>query len=193
MARKRKKGDNRKRTQSGQLSRAGMGRVLPNERAQAAHALYGPDGCDAIGRAYQSGLLGDGANAKAMLDTARAISKAYWAAYQVGPITCTFGGRSSGGMPEISPEKVREREEWLSGTLDRVNALGRSYRAYFDQLVVDVHPDSGPVWLDRLCFASRSQSMITEAGDMKALGQAMQALAQLARVDVPPTIMRRAA
>ena len=84
------------------------------ERTQAMQALYGPDGCDAIGRAYRAGLLGEGSEAKAMLDLARAIAGAYWIAYEQGRYQCALGDRSFGNVTPIDQAKVKRREEWLA-------------------------------------------------------------------------------
>jgi len=118
------------------------------ERTQAMQALYGPDGCDAIGRAYRAGILGDGNEAKALLDTARAIASAYWVAYEQGRYQCALGDRTHGNVEAIDQAKVRRREEWLNHSLAVVNRMGRDVRRAFDQLVIDVNPDAGPAWLD---------------------------------------------
>lgn len=151
-------GRNRKtgrRTQSGRLSRANP---LPafdrgTERTQASQALYGPDGNDAIGRAYRAGLLGEGTEAKALLDTARRIANAYWQAYSTGSYKCPLGDRTHGGAIDLDHERIRRREEWLRACLDAVHRMG--LRTQFDQLVIDVNPDCGPHWLDALIYAQR--------------------------------------
>lgn len=191
--RKRKGG---KRTPSGQLSRAGKPRteiVKGNERAQAMQVLYGPDGADAIGRAYRAGLLGDGSDAKAMLDTARRIANAYWSAYGNGAITCTLGDKTGGSSASICPNKARQREEWLSRCLDSVKRLGWPHRRFFDALVIDVHPDHGPAWVDRLCYAARTRRAPIRPEDASALNLALEGLALLAGVDMPHVARLKAA
>lgn len=189
--RKRKPG---KRTKTGRLSRAG---VLPYDRgtdhAQAIQAFFGQDGADAIGRAYRSGLLGEGADAKAMLDTARKISQAYWAAYTTGPITCTLGDKTSGQSQAEPSEAAVKREQWLNECMDTVNRMGRAERRYFDQLVVDINPDNGPAWLDRLVFAQRTRAMQPEPFDLRALIIAIERLATLAGVQIISAPMKQAA
>lgn len=173
--RRRKQG---KRTKSGRLSRAGA--ITPfdhgTERAQAMQALYGNDGTDAIGRAYRAGLLGDGSEAKALLDTARSIAKAYWQAYETGAIRCTLADRSSGSVVDLDHEKIRRREEWLNGCLNDVRRMG--VRRQFDQLVIDVNPDHGPAWLDRLIYAER-QGDNGDIADRAAMRAALDALETL--------------
>jgi len=179
--RKRKPG---KREKNGRIQRAPELRYdKGTEKAQAMQALYGPDGADAIGRAFRSGLLGEGSEAKAMLDMARSISNAYWQAYEVGPYSSTLADRSSGSTPSILPDKARRREKWLSGCLDTIKALGASQRRSFYQLVIDVNPDHGPLWLDRLCFARRSKAMEVDPVDAKCLELALEGLALLANVE----------
>jgi hypothetical protein len=177
--RKRKHG---KRTPSGRLSRAKP--VTPafdrgTERAQAMQALYGPDGADAIGRAYRAGLLGEGAEAKAMLDTARQIANAYWQAYETGRYQCTLGDKTGGGVATLDHEKAKRREQWLAHVLDFVNHMGRDVRRAFDALVVDVHPDHGPPFLDNLIYAKRRR-MPPATADLAQFRRAMDALELLA-------------
>jgi len=146
--RKRKQG---RRTASGQLSRAGIPSYdKGNERAQAMQALYGQDGCDAIGRAYRAGLLGEGNEAKALLDLARALSNAYWATYASGKITCSIGDKTGGAVVDIDDARTLKREKWLNACLAHVGSMGDRYRLAFDQLVIDINPDCGPQWLDRI-------------------------------------------
>lgn len=177
--RKRKSGI--KREKNGRMQRtAEMRYDRGTERAQAMQVLYGPDGADAIGRAFRAGLLGEGSGAKAMLDMARSISGAYWQAYETGAITCTLGDRTGGTVTSIDHARVKRREEWLNECLDIVNAMGRDVRHAFHQLVIDVHPDHGPPWLDRLCFAQRSTAMVIEPMDQRHLRAALDALETLA-------------
>ena len=175
-----------KRTKSGRISRAGVPRYdRGTERAQAMQALYGPNGSDAIGRAYQMGLLGDGSEAKALLDTGRNIAKAYWQAYETGTIRCTLGDRQSGAVISLDHEKIRRREEWLNDCLTTARKMG--VRRQFDQLVIDVHPDSGPDWLDRLCWVQEqnrhrrgSEKLFWDKADSDMLRAALDALECLA-------------
>lgn len=129
-----------------------------NERAQAMQALYGADGADAIGRAYRAGLLGEGSEAKALLDTARRISNAYWQAYATGRYQCPLGDRTHGSVIDMDHEKIKRREEWLSGCLNDVRRMGPQCDRAFRQLAIDVNPDHGPAWLDALCYAERTKA-----------------------------------
>lgn len=148
------------------------------EHSQAMQALYGPDGCDAIGRAYRAGLLGDGNEAKAMLDLARAIAGAYWVAYEQGRYQCALGDRSFGNVTPINHAAVKRREEWLNACLDTVNRMGRDVRRAFDQLVVDVNPDSGPAWLDAAIWHTKRRQPVPGAA-LIHLRKALDALEML--------------
>lgn len=189
--RKRKQG---KRTASGRLSRAGVDRFdHGTERAQAMQALYGNDGCDAIGRAFRSGLLGDGQDAKALLDTARRISKAYWTAYEVGGYFNPLADRTNMGDGPTDPDAIRRREEWLRHCLATVDRLGHPRRRAFDALVIDVHPDHGPSWLDSLIFSHRKPRALIEPAAAGALEMALEGLALIAGVESPRVVRLKAA
>lgn len=164
-----------RRTKSGRLSRAGIDRnVKGNERAQAVSVLYGQNGTDAIGRAFECGLIGQGAEAKALLDTARKMFNLYWRAYEVGPIGCTLGDQSGGGGGEIDHAKVKRQEEWLNDCRVCVRKMGPTVSRAFDELVIDPMPDYGPLWLDRLCAKQGT------VGDRQTLRAALDALETLA-------------
>lgn len=181
MARAGRKPKQGKRTESGRLSRAGMPAVTfdkGTERTQAMQALYGPDGSDAIGRAYRAGLLGEGSEAKAILDTARKISNAYWVAYETGRYQNPLADRTHGSTVNLDHERIKRREIWLSECLSFVKHMGPQVRRAFDQLVIDVNPDSGPQWLEHLIWAKRHD----KPSDMRceqALRAALDALEQL--------------
>ena len=149
MANKRKTG---KRTKSGRLSRAGQTPKFDHgtERTAEKFSRYGTDGADAIGRAYVSGLLGKGQDAKTLLDTARAIFRAYWAWYEVGPIRCTLADRKSGAAVDNDHDREARQEEWLNRMLSYAGKQGFNKRTWFDELVIDQNPDCGPAWLDAI-------------------------------------------
>lgn len=169
--RKRKSGP---REKNGRASRRGQSRIdKGTERAQEKFNLYHGNGTDPIGRAYERGLLGTGTIAKQLLDIARSINFAYWAAYQTGPIRCTLADRSHGGG-EGNPEADKRREAWLGHML----AIADRYKARntFDGLVIDIHPDAGPVWLDRLLARSG------DAKDRACLNLAIDVLRECAGI-----------
>lgn len=160
------------------------GRLIPSpiydrgtERAQAMQVFYGTDGADAIGRAYRAGLLGEGDVAKARLDTARRIAAAYWQAYSTGTYRCVLGDSNAGSIVSIDQERAKRREDWLNLCLRTVETMGS--RRQFDQLVIDINPDCGPDWLDRL-IAFERQGTHAKVSDIAALNRALSALSLLA-------------
>lgn len=165
--RKRKQG---KRTKSGRLTQEGRPRlklVAGNDIAEAKKARFGQNGYDAIGRAFECGLLGE--DAQLLLDTARAVSAAYWRAYQVGPIRCAVNDpMARHGASEGNPEQDHKREQWLMRCLDMVAGA----RTEFDQLVIDMNPDFGPSWLDALLADRRA--------DRSKLDKALEGLRTIA-------------
>ncbi|WP_375178055.1 hypothetical protein [Sphingobium yanoikuyae] len=145
--RKRKAG---KREPNGRISRVDQPRFdTGTARAQMKFKQYGTDGADAIGRAYQAELLGE--HADAIKDTARKIAKAYWPMLEIGTYRCTLSD-PTGANDNFDHDRMKAREEWLTDILRKVDRMGRTTRAAFDALVIDVHPDSGPKWLDSLIW-----------------------------------------
>lgn len=146
--RKRKQG---KREANGRLSRVGEVRFdTGTARAKLKFEQYGTDGADAIGRAYQAGLLGE--HGDAIRDTARKVFRAYWPMLEIGAYRCTLSDPSGANDNLTDPERIKAREEWLTSILRRVDRMGHTSRKAFDSLVIDVHPDQGPKWLDSLIW-----------------------------------------
>lgn len=115
------------------------------DAAQAKRAAYGTDGCDAIGRAYRSGLLGE--DGQRLLQTGRSINRAYWAAYGQYGLTSPLGNRMGAANDD---DNGLAREKWLNATIRDIDRMGREHRRAFDELCIDFHPDHGPGWLDLL-------------------------------------------
>jgi hypothetical protein len=138
--RKRKPG---KRTKSGQLSRANA-HDYGNDKARLKQSIYGSNGTDAIGRAFVKGLLGE--HGSILLDTGRAIGRAYWPIFGTGRVRSALG--ESWGV-STSDGNI-DAERWLTGQLETISSMGHAYRLSFDQFVIDPNPDYGPDWLDRI-------------------------------------------
>lgn len=156
--RKRKQG---KRTPSGQLSRKGAVRYdHGTERAQAIRAIYGGNASDAIGRAYEMNMLGpkDSQDAKDMLAAARKLAATYWQWYEVGGVESTLGkqvkpervANDTEAAPVLTDQEKQERDEARERRMTEQLKEVAEYRPAFDELAIDIHPDSGPAWLDRL-------------------------------------------
>lgn len=166
MGRKRKDG---RRNANGRLSRAADTRFdRGTERTQATREKFGTDSCDAIGRAYRTGLLGD--DGQRLMQTARSIHRTYWPMFGVGQVGCTLGDRSGGGG-----QGNADRERWLTRTILEIDAMGRPHRKAFDDLVLDFYPDFGPDWLDRLIAKQANDA------DAEKLSRAVEVLNYLAR------------
>lgn len=165
MGRARKMG---KRTAKGRLSRA-KDAVFDrgSDRAQERKAQFHGHGYDAVGRAFEAGLLGwdagrPTARAKMLMDLAHSISRAYWCNYEVGATGCTLGTGGASGChmgPPIRGLDDPAQEEWLVRMLAMVPP---QEKALFDQMVIDPYPDNGPVWLDRLIAARRAGVEVRE-------------------------------
>lgn len=180
--RKRKAG---KREPNGRLSRIDVPRFdTGTDRARLKFSQYGTEGADAIGRAHAHGLLGP--DADNLRDTARKIARAYWPMLEVGSYRCTLND-GSGGANDNSDEtaedrsaRIKRREEWLSRTLRTVDVMdtARRHRSAFDGLVIDVHPDSGPRWLDAIIWA-KGHGREPLASDLAILERAKAALVEV--------------
>lgn len=147
-----------------------MRRDAGTEAAQAKRAAYGTDGCDAIGRAYRSGLLGE--DGQRLLQTGRSINRAYWAAYGQFGLTSALGNRVGAANDDGNS---LAREKWLNATIREIDRMGRDYRKAFDELCLDFHPDYGPHWLDSL-IASRHAAPLS---DWSRLAKALEVLDEL--------------
>lgn len=151
------------------------------EAAQARRDIFGENGCDAIGRAYTIGVLGQGHIATDRLRIARQLFAWYWPSVGMPGYTCALNQEPRGHSPEITPEQHREqleRERRMNARLAEARKCGHeAYRA-FDQLVIDVNPDCGPDWLDLLVMHWRNPQPETIAllGARKRMKLALQAL-----------------
>jgi hypothetical protein len=160
MARRGRKRKQGKRTRSGQLSRAGK----PNrpafdkgtDFAQLKNSVFGTDGTDAIGRAYQMGLLGE--HGDELKIAARAIFRAYWPLFGQGRIkSCIAADRGRFGQSTGNPVLEKRREDWIGEIITIRDSYPIEHSRAFDQLVIDINPDSGPLWLDRLVAGNGTQ------------------------------------
>lgn len=121
------------------------------------------DACDALGRAFNAGLLGnDRDKAKRLLEAGRRIAWQYWRV--LGFATPDSLARFQPSQPSQPMDTERERilEAALNDALGLVGARGRDVRRAFDQLVIDPHPDHGPLFLDQIIWAHRHQKRATE-------------------------------
>lgn len=171
------------RTASGRLRRSmeHERRVEPCDGVKRRHDLYGiaandtgdadertlrkrdeTDTCDAIGRAFNAGLLHrDRARAKELLNAGRRIHRQYWR-HVVDPVhkhrdSLERYMPQTGTAPVSDKDRDRIIEDALNDALKMVRNEGHNVRYAFDQLVIDLQPDAGPVWLDRIVEAHRAR------------------------------------
>lgn len=123
---------------------------------------------DAIGRAWSARLLGGNADEK--LHAARTIAAQYWRIYgfSTPDSLARFQPSLGGGVPD--PVKDKIREDALKDALAIITGHGRDYRKAFDQLVIEMNPDQGPAWLDRIIFHKADE------GDHNMLRLAVKAI-----------------
>ena len=172
-----------KRTKSGRLKERPVTFDRGTQRTQDKFSVYGADGSDAIGRAYVMGLLGD--NGLELRNLARKIHRAYWPMLQVGREKSCLGLDVNGMAvndnlldPEEREYKIR-REKRLTETLRSVERMGRQHRKAFDDLVVEINPDSGPLWLDAMIWA-KEHGREPDPAHTQALERAIAALEHIA-------------
>ena len=142
-----------KRKPSGRLVATDR-RDAGTDHAQVRRERFNGNGYDAIGRAFEAGLLGceniggrakPSAQAQVRLHTARAIASAYWPTFGIGAVRCILGESNATGL-----DGNKARETWLTEKLRQADRMGYDKRRAFDQLAIDPYPDEGPAWLDRL-------------------------------------------
>ncbi len=190
MARRGRPRKSGKRTASGRLKAQPVTFDKGTERTQDKFSVYGADGSDAIGRAYVMGLLGaDGSGhptseALDLRNLARKIHRAYWPMLAVGREKSCLGLDINGQAvndnlldPEEREYKIR-REKRLTDTLRAVERMSRQHRKAFDDLCIEIHPDSGPAWLDGLIWA-KTHSKPVDPAHKQAMARAIEALEQI--------------
>lgn len=146
-----------RRTKSGRLKRdnyAGPKIVQPSEWVAAQRARFGEHYSSALGRAFASGLLGDGQIAKDRLDAGKRFSRLYSAIIDTRPYGCPLGReqRSLGGSgANFDMERAQSDQDWLFAAMKRVGHL----RPWLDAMVSKEYTDAGPVWLTRLLMGGK--------------------------------------
>lgn len=186
----------------GARSASGRKRARAEERVQPAPgvlrkreaygAVHSPEECcDAIGRAHLSGLIlahivqhcpevtEPVEFAEQMLKTGRDVAWRYWRIYGFGSPNALARFMPEGPSRRLDPLEEKALENRLNDALDAVAALGHPTRRDFDSLVIDLHPDHGPLWLDQVIFAHRAKRQADPA-DYGRLTRALTALAVLA-------------
>lgn len=150
-----------------------------SEHTELKFSVYGPDGSDAIGRAYVMGLLGP--NGLELRNLARKVHRAYWPMFAVGREKSCLGLDINGQAanddlldPEEREYKIR-REKRLTDTTRAVTRMGHQHKDAFDGLCIDIHPDCGPKWLDALIWC-KERRVEPDPAHTQALARAIEAL-----------------
>lgn len=184
------------RSASGRKRERASEYVPPSMGVMRKRAVYGANGspedcCDAIGRCHLAGLINAYVSThlpqildieegvKDLLKVARNTGWLYWRAYGFPDANALARFQPQGPSRRVDPEEEKVLEGRLNAALDAVNARGRSIRRDFDALVIDIHPDHGPKFLDELIFAHRAKRE-ADPRDYARLKQALDALALVA-------------
>lgn len=123
---------------------------------QRRNAKHGPDSADALGRAYNAGLLGDDERAMHMRDMGRAFTERYHAIYGRSPrdsLARFQEDHGHAGLHEHDRELTQRLR--LNRAIYAITQEGMDVRRAFYSLVVECHPDEGPAWIDALIAAKR--------------------------------------
>ena len=178
----------------GVARRHALYRVTPdndNDRRKAKSGMT--DTCDALGRAYNAGLLGNDERAKDLLTAGRMMAWRYWRIYapQFGsPDSLARFQPSEPGKPMTDDQRAEsdaEHEKRLNEGQAAVRKLGHDHKRAFEQLVIDWNPDHGPAWLDRIAWAHH-RKQLADRSDMAWLTKAVASLEAL----VPKRLTRDA-
>jgi hypothetical protein len=141
----------------------------PSEWVKAQLKLFGNHYCWAMGRAYASGLLGEGNEAKDRLDSAGKFVRLYGRYYGSSVYSCPLDQTPrSNFVADYDHERQEPEKDWLKAALRALELSGGM--PFFEQLISRAHVDQGPVWLDRLLTGPRDPAdLMVVAAAMKAM------------------------
>jgi hypothetical protein len=126
----------------------------PSEWVKTRFDRFGSHYCWALGRAYASGLLGEGNEAKDRLDSANKFVTLYQRYYGGMAYSCPLDQTPrSNYVSEYDHERQTAEKEWLKAAMQALEASGGML--FFEQLISRLYIDSGPAWLDRLLTGPR--------------------------------------
>lgn len=155
MGRKGRKASPGKRTKSGRLYRDNYPTPIydrGSDWVQARKAKFGDHYSTAIGRAFVTGLLGDGDQAKDRYTMAKRLAATRKRYYAHRIPSCALDVSPRGGnvvmiVTEDQAEQALADKHWLAHA---ERAMDRGCVPYLDQLLSDAHTDEGPYWLTNL-------------------------------------------
>lgn len=162
-----------RRTASGRLARDPNHvpeSAKPSEWVKARLERFGTHYCWALGRAYASGLLGEGNEAKDRLDSAGKFVTLYQRYYGGSVYSCPLDQTPrSNFVAPYDHDRQEPEKEWIKSAMRLLEASGGM--PFFEQLISRAHVDQGPTWLDRLL-----DDQIKHPADKMVLAAALKAL-----------------
>jgi hypothetical protein len=170
-----------KRNKSGRLL-SSIPRDNGTDQAILRRDMFGENGADAIGRAFVIGALGTGTIARDRLAFARGMYADYWQWSPLANYRCALD-KSPVGSSEPTAERIeamKRRDARLTRNLERARKAGHAEYRAFEQLVIDINPDSGPSWLDGLCMLHFLRTLLPDLKprpeDSTAVARSLRAL-----------------
>lgn len=160
-----------RRTASGRLVRAETPEsAKPSEWVKARFDRFGSHYCWALGRAYASGLLGEGNEAKDRLDSAGKFVTLYQRYYGGSVYSCPLDQTPrSNYVSDYDHDRQTAEKDWLKAAMLALEASGGM--PFFEQLITRAHVDTGPSWLDRLLAVWTHNKDLPKANEkLKAKG-----------------------
>jgi hypothetical protein len=139
-----------KRFKCGKLRAPEQRLERPSAWVAAQYARFGVHYCWALGRAYASGLLGDGAEALNRYQAAKRFVRLYQRFFGGAAYACPLDDSPRGENVvslDVSEHQENDRR-WLAAAMDSMDVSG--CRPYFDQLISAVNVDRGPHLLDAM-------------------------------------------
>ena len=177
MARAGRKAKAGKRTKSGRLVRDTTF-DKGSDWVQAQRERFDAHYSTALGRAYASGLLGQGAEAKDRYDAGKRLARTRSRYYAHRRTRCALDTSPRGNVVVIVTEDELEQaladKQWLA---EAERKIPPACAPYLDQLLSDIHTDAGPYWLTLLLETKPAER---DRRDLMVLDLALRALDAIA-------------
>jgi hypothetical protein len=143
--------------------------VQPSAWVSGQRARFGNYYTTALGRAFVTGLLGEGNEGKDRYDNACKFVRLYVRFIGGSGYRCPLDDTPRGGnVVELVTDHQADDHDWLFKNMDRMDRSGG--RSFFDQLISSLHADHGPYWLDALIDGGKHPA------DKAVLAAALKAL-----------------
>jgi len=176
----RKSKPNKVRTNTGRISRAKAvnNNDAPKESSRPSAWVdsqrdkFGVHYNTALGRAFVSGLLGEGQEANDRYAEAKRFARVYARTISQDRYRCALDRTPRGNLALAEdPDEIAyeiEQQQWLFEAMAKIDATG--CRPFFDQLISTLHTDRGPYWIDALISGH------THPADVAVLNAALKAI-----------------